>query len=42
MQGFRASISKILFSPIAFDGATVAVEGIVAAVTRSIRTGKTS
>ena len=32
VQGFRASISKILFSPIAFDGATVAVEGIVAAV----------
>lgn len=29
VQGFRASISKILFSPIAFDGATVAVEGIV-------------
>ena len=32
VQGFRASISKILFSPIAFDGATVAVEGIVAQV----------
>jgi len=32
VQGFRASISKILFSPIAFDGATVAVEGIVAGV----------
>ena len=32
VQGFRASISKILFSPIAFDGATVAVEGIVGAV----------
>ncbi len=32
VQGFRASISKILFSPIAFDGATVAVEGIAAAV----------
>ena len=30
MQGFRVAISKILFSPIAFDGATVAVEGIVA------------
>ncbi|MEQ9618699.1 MAG: hypothetical protein RIG61_05960 [Deltaproteobacteria bacterium] len=29
VQGYRASISKILFSPIAFDGATVAVEGIV-------------
>ncbi|MFI5322889.1 MAG: hypothetical protein ACHQ6U_05025 [Thermodesulfobacteriota bacterium] len=28
--GYRAPISKILFSPIAFDGATVAVEGIVA------------
>jgi len=33
VQGFRASISKILFSPIAFDGATVAVEGIAATVT---------
>jgi hypothetical protein len=33
VQGFRASISKILFSPIAFDGATVAVEGIAASVT---------
>lgn len=32
VQGFRASISKILFSPIAFDGATVAVEGIAASV----------
>lgn len=32
VQGFRAAISKILFSPIAFDGATVAVEGIVAQV----------
>lgn len=32
VQGFRASISKILFSPIAFDGATVAVEGIAAGV----------
>lgn len=32
VQGFRAAISKILFSPIAFDGATVAVEGIVAHV----------
>lgn len=29
VQGFRAPISKILFSPVAFDGATVAVEGIV-------------
>ena len=29
VQGYRAPISKILFSPIAFDGATVAVEGIV-------------
>ena len=33
VQGFRAPISKILFSPIAFDGATVAVEGIVTDVT---------
>jgi hypothetical protein len=32
IQGFRAAISKILFSPIAFDGATVAVEGIAAQV----------
>ncbi len=32
VQGFRAPISKILFSPIAFDGATVAVEGIVTGV----------
>lgn len=32
VQGFRAAISKILFSPIAFDGATVAVEGIAAHV----------
>lgn len=29
VQGYRAPISKILFSPVAFDGATVAVEGIV-------------
>ena len=29
VQGFRAAISKILFSPVAFDGAPVAVEGIV-------------
>lgn len=29
VQGYRAPISKILFSPIAYDGATVAVEGIV-------------
>lgn len=35
VQGFRASISKILFSPIAFDGATVAVEGIAAAVSEA-------
>jgi hypothetical protein len=32
VQGYRAAISKILFSPVAFDGATVAVEGIVSDV----------
>jgi hypothetical protein len=32
IQGFRAAISKILFSPIAYDGATLAVEGIAAQV----------
>ncbi len=35
VQGFRASISKILFSPIAYDGATLAVEGIAASVSES-------
>lgn len=35
VQGFRASISKILFSPIAFDGATVAVEGIADSVSEA-------
>lgn len=29
IQGYRAPISKILFSPLAYDGATVAVEGFV-------------
>jgi len=29
VQGYRAPIYKILFSPIAFDGRLVAVEGIV-------------
>ena len=29
IQGYRAPISKILFSPIAYDGATVAIEGFV-------------
>lgn len=29
IQGYRAAISKILFSPIAYDGATVAIEGFV-------------
>lgn len=29
IQGYRAPISKILFSPVAYDGATVAVEGFV-------------
>lgn len=29
IQGYRASIAKILFSPIAYDGATVAIEGFV-------------
>jgi len=27
IQGYRAPISKILFSPLAYDGATVAIEG---------------
>ena len=29
IQGIRAPISRILFSPIAYDGATVAIEGFV-------------
>jgi len=29
IQGYRAPISKILFSPVAYDGATVAIEGFV-------------
>jgi len=29
IQGYRAPIAKILFSPVAYDGATVAVEGFV-------------
>jgi hypothetical protein len=29
IQGYRAPIAKILFSPLAYDGATVAVEGFV-------------
>ena len=35
VQGYRATISKILFSPVAFDGATVAVEGTVSDVKRN-------
>lgn len=27
IQGYRAPISKILFSPLAYDGATLAIEG---------------
>lgn len=29
IQGYRAPIAKILFSPVAYDGATVAIEGFV-------------
>ena len=35
VQGFRAPISKILFSPLAFDGSSVAVEGIVSDIKTS-------
>jgi hypothetical protein len=29
IQGYKAPIAKILFSPVAYDGATVAIEGFV-------------
>ena len=29
IQGYRAPVSKVLFSPVAFDGATLALEGFV-------------
>ena len=39
IQGYRASISKILFSPIAYDGATVAIEGFVRDFTEGTEDG---
>lgn len=35
VQGIRAPISKVLFSPIAYDGAVLKLEGIVTDVTES-------
>jgi hypothetical protein len=35
VQGFRAPISRILLSPLAFDGSSVAVEGMVSDIKTS-------
>jgi len=39
IQGYRAAIAKILFSPIAYDGATVAIEGFVRGLSEEAEDG---